>query len=70
MNIALDDIRSKAPKGATHYIFDEYGKLVYLKHTDDWQDFWCEHELYWARSDTYYADAQKIQHPKDANSTN
>ena len=30
MNIALDDIRSKAPKGATHYINDN-GEIDYVK---------------------------------------
>jgi hypothetical protein len=29
MNIALDDIRSKAPEGATHYN-DEYGFILYF----------------------------------------
>lgn len=46
--------------GATHYIVNEYGQLVFLKETDNWQDYWCEYESYWARSDTYYNDAKPL----------
>jgi hypothetical protein len=38
MNIALDDIRSKAPEGATHYV-EYHGRLRYIK--DDYESSSC-----------------------------
>ena len=45
MNITLDEIRSKAPEGATHYFLYQDGMVLYYKKTlfiiemfsfDDW----------------------------------
>ena len=35
MNIALDEIRSKAPEGATHYVIEECGLINYVKMKDN-----------------------------------
>ena len=43
MNITLDEIRSKAPEGATHYEIDEDGEVWYYR--EDfmwWNKKWCE----------------------------
>ena len=56
MNIALDDIRSKAPKGATHY--GEARKIGYFKKSgfkwsmylgdgEWWSDYKDCHDIYW-----------------------
>lgn len=49
MNIALDEIRSKAPQGATHYRFYAgsvfyykfYNKGIYVWDCDHWRRFSC-----------------------------
>lgn len=35
MNIALDEIRSKAPKHATHYYQYKNGRLIFFKYFPD-----------------------------------
>ena len=48
MNIALDDIRSKAPEGATHYITDG-GEIWYIKE-DRNKDVWLWFSSKWIKS--------------------
>lgn len=53
MNIALDDIRKQAPKGATHYLYPVMIlDLVYIKYIDDYPYYFKDG--WWLRCNSYF----------------
>lgn len=54
MNIALDDIRSKAPKGATHYMIIMFLGLVYIKYVNGFPYYLDNCDKVWTMCNSYF----------------